>query len=271
MLLCSRRSLLLAAAALLTAPLVAGDPAGGARSTKKVLMIGNSYTNGGWTAIQGFANADPAVTLQLEVAANGGWTTERHYDSRLQKSYDGGAKSLEDKLRQEPWDFVVIQEQSTRPSQAWIAPGVERTGFQYGMLHLDAYVRQEAPTATVMYFQTWPRDWGSSYLRIYFHSDPVEMQQATNGAYFRAAQATGSEIVPVGSAWAYSMVQRGGLQLHAGDGSHAGPAGKYLTGAIFYSFFFDKSPLASSFSAGLPAADEQWMLWLADQTWQRFG
>ena len=251
------------------APAAAPTTAGSATAQHlNVLMIGNSYTNNSWSHFVDFAAADANTTLTLELATRGGWTTLDHYQNRQNTVYQGGSQSLLDLLNQEAWDYVVIQEQSTRPSQAYLGHIIERNQFERGMLNLDVVIKREAPTAEVVYFQTWPRNYNNSYLTTYFNNEPREMHRATSTAYARAATATGADIVHVGTAWNYSMYNNPGLTLHSGDGSHAGNAGGYLAGAMFFAYLYDQSPVGSSYTAGLSQADSDWLQSLADGAWQ---
>jgi hypothetical protein len=233
-----------------------------------VLMIGNSYTAGTWRHFSDFATADPNTTLTLQLATRGGWTTLDHYQNRQSMAYQSGSYSLLDLLAQETWDYVVIQEQSTRPSQAYLGHTIERNQFERGMLNLDTVIKREAPLAEVIYFQTWPRNYGNSYLTSYFSNEPKLMHKATATAYAEAALATGADTVHVGTAWNYSMYQNAGLTLHSGDGSHAGAAGGYLAGAMFYAYLYDQTPVGNTYSGGLPQADVDWLQALAEGAWQ---
>jgi len=233
-----------------------------------VLMIGNSYTAGTWRHFSDFAAADPNTSLTLQLATRGGWTALDHYQNRKSAVYQSGSYSLLDLLALETWDYVVIQEQSTRPSQAYLGHTIERNQFERGMLNLDTVIKREAPSAEVIYFQTWPRNYGNSYLTTYFSNEPKLMHKATATAYAQAALATGADTVHVGSAWNYSMYQNASLSLHSGDGSHAGAAGGYLAGAMFFAYLYDLTPVGNSYSGGLSPADVSWLQSLAEGAWQ---
>lgn len=233
-----------------------------------VLMIGNSYTAGTWRSFSDFVAADANTTLTLQLATRGGWTVLDHYQNRQSAVYQSNSYSLLDLLNQEAWDYVVIQEQSTRPSQAYLGNSNERNQFERGMRNIDTVITREAPTAQILYFQTWPRQWGNSYLTAYFNNEPREMHRATSTAYAQAANANGADIVHVGSAWNYSMYHNTALSLHSGDGSHAGAAGAYLTGAMFFAYLYDLSPVGSSYQGGLAQTDSDWLQALAEGAWQ---
>ena len=234
----------------------------------KVLMIGNSYTSQTNDMFQQFVRSDPNASMTLSLATQASWGTADHYASRHLMVYDGQTRSLIDKLRQEDWDVVIVQEISTLPSEAFLDIPGTRTLLQSGWADLSALIQAEAPNALIRPYQTWPRAWGNSYLQAFFQDDPVQMHLATMRAYDLLASAIGGEIIPVGSAFTWSMVQAPALSLHSGDGAHPSPHRRYLAGATLYAFVFDRSPHQSGYSAGGDPAAEAWLLQVADQIWQ---
>lgn len=234
----------------------------------KVLMIGNSYTVQTKEMFQQFVRNDPSVSMTLSLATQGGWSTTDHYASRLFTVYDGQTQSLIDKLRQEDWDVVIVQEVSTLPSEAFLDIPGTRTLLQGGWSDLTALIQAEAPNALIRPYQTWPRAWGNTYLQAFFQDDPVQMHLATMRVYDLIASVLGGEVIPVGSSFAWSMVQAPAISLHSGDGSHPSTEGRYLAGATLYAFTFDRSPYQSGYSAGGDPATEAWLLQVADHIWQ---
>lgn len=234
----------------------------------KVLMIGNSYTSQTYAMFQEFVRNDPNTRMTLSLATQAGWATVDHYASRMLTVYDGQTLSLIDKLRQEDWDVVIVQEQSTLPSEAYLDMPSARSRLQGGWNDLTALIQSEAPNALIRPYQTWPRDWNASYLQAYFQNDPVQMHLATSRVYDFIASVIGGEVNPVGAAFTWSMVQDSSVTLHNGDGSHPSPEGRYLGGATLYAFTFDRSPYQSGYSAGGDPATEAWLLQVADHIWQ---
>lgn len=234
----------------------------------KVLMIGNSYSAQTRAMFQGFVAGDASITMTFAAATHGGWTTWDHYANRLLPSYDQNTLSLIDKLRQEDWDVVLVQEQSTLPSEAFLDLPGTRTHLQSGWTDLSALIALEAPGALIRPYQTWPRAEGHAYLQLYFQDDPLQMHLATSRVYARIAAAIGGDVIPVGSAFTYSMRQEPTIALHSGDGSHPSDAGKFLTDAMLYAYVFDRSPYQSSFSPGCDPGTEAWLLQVADRIWR---
>ncbi|MCP4092310.1 MAG: hypothetical protein GY747_02585 [Planctomycetes bacterium] len=236
--------------------------------TQKVLMIGNSYSSQTRASFLTFAAGDRNATLTFAAATHGGWTTVDHYNQRNNAVYDNNSMSLVDKLQQEDWDIVLVQEQSTLPSEAYLDLGSTRTMLTSGWTNLSALIAAEAPNALIRPYETWPRNWGNSYLTTYFNNEPLEMHRATSRVYARIAAAIGGEVIPVGSAFTYSMYHNNTVALHGGDGSHPSAYGQFLAGAMLYAYVFDRSPYESSFSPGGDPASEAWLLSVADLVWQ---
>ncbi|MGB0952205.1 MAG: DUF4886 domain-containing protein [Planctomycetota bacterium] len=233
----------------------------------KVLMIGNSYSAQTRAMFQGFVLGDSSITMTFATATHGGWTTLDHYANRLLPKYDNNTFSLIDKLRQEDWDVILVQEQSTLPSEAFLDLPGARTRLQSGWLDLSALIQLEAPNALIRPYQTWPRAEGHAYLQTYFQNEPLQMHLATSRVYALISNAIGGDLIPVGSAFTYSIQQEPTIALHSADGSHPSDAGKFLAGAVLYAYVFDRSPYQSTFSPGGDPGTEAWLLQVADRIW----
>lgn len=186
----------------------------------RVLFIGNSYTstNDLPRMIEQLARVGKQPELVHASLMPGGTTFEQHWQA-------GEAQKL---IASQPWDFVVLQEQSTVPlSQP------ERTVEYARRLH--ALIK---PTGakTVLYL-TWAR------------KAKPESQAQLNKAYQRAAHETGALLAPVGKAWAAALKDDPTLVLHQPDGSHPTPIGTYLAACVFYTTLYQQSPI------GLPPID----------------
>jgi hypothetical protein len=183
-------------------------------SPLRVLFVGNSYT---------YVNDLPRILQTLAVEAReprlpevqaitpGGQTLAGHW---------AGGKAV-DAIRKGGWDYVVLQEQSTRPIKA------PDSMLVYGRRFIDEVKRAGARP---LLFLTWARD-----------SQP-ETQGALTAAYQRLAVETGAEVVPVGTAWQHVRAERPGLRLFLADGSHPSPLGSYLAAAVFYGVLYGRTP-----------------------------
>ncbi len=184
----------------------------------KVLFLGNSYTYGNDLPGMIAAMADAAGGRKIETdrITPGGCTFQRHVE---------GKKALA-KIREKPWDAVVLQEQSMMPC---VDP--KRMHKYARLLHAEIDKRG----ARTVFFLTWARQ------------HKPEMQNGLNKAYFTIAKELGAEVAPVGMAWKNAFAADPKLVLHRNDKSHPNPAGTYLAACVFYATLLDKNPV------GLPA------------------
>ena len=110
---------------------------------KKVLFLGNSYTS---------VNNLPEMTRVLALSASdtliydsntpGGHTLEGHF----------GNVTSTGKIAQGTWDFVVLQEQSQRPS--FPDEQVEVEVFPFAR-KLDSLINISNPCTETMFYMTW--------------------------------------------------------------------------------------------------------------------
>jgi len=190
----------------------------------RVLFIGNSYTyfNNLAITIADFAMARREVRVLVPtVVLVGGSTLEAHLAR-------GDALREIAKGR---WDYVVLQEQSTRPL---VAPAA---------LWRDAQAFAEAARkvgATVLLYETWARE-----------ATP-QLQDSLSRMYHRAAELAGAKVAHVGEAWAaFRATETVAAPAHSvlfiADGSHPTAAGTYLAACVFYASLYGRTP------EGLPA------------------
>lgn len=202
--------------------------------TTWVLFVGNSLT---------FVNDLPGVLAQLarsgglevevDMSAQGGWTCADHATS---------AVTL-DKIEQQDWDFVILQEQSTLPALAdrreeQMVPAVRL---------LDEKIR--AGGANTILFMTWGRRDGQPGAGF---QDFGEMQAHLQAGYMEVADELDAWVAPVGVAWQHALAQEPQLSLWQGDGLHPAQEGTYLSACVFYAILFQQSPEGLSYRGGLP-------------------
>jgi hypothetical protein len=210
----------------------------------RVLFVGNSfvYVNDlpGTFAKIAAAQGDHAV---VESYAPGGANFEGHLrDPRVRRA-----------IESKTWDFVVLQEQSQRPSfdepqvaQEVIAPGLE----------LDKLVRASHEGTRTAFYETWGRKDGdaSNCKNTPNVCTYAGMQLRITQTYAELARKTGAALAPVGRAWAMVRRAHPDLELYGGDGIHPSERGTYLAACVFYATLFGKSP-AGAPKLGLSADD----------------
>ena len=211
------------------------------RTNLRVLFIGNSHTfvndvPGLVTALA--ARIGCKVTAKSVVA--GGQTLEGHWNGPE-------ARSLIDS---EWWDFVVLQEQSTRPV-------VDPEGYRRFATQFCDLARRDA---VPLLYLCWARE------------DAAATQDAlTERAIDVTKAAKDVEVCPVGEAWRKVRNERPQIALFT-DGNHASEAGSYLTACVFHAVLHRANP------AGLPpevttaggtrvAVDEATAAFLQETAW----
>jgi hypothetical protein len=208
----------------------------------KVLFVGNSFT---------FANDMPRQLADL-VAPDGtcgpieftqitppGETLQGHWNT----------PSTITTLRNRTWDYVVLQEQSTRSFEN------PELFFQYARLW--GQVIRDIGTEP-LFFVTWAR------------RDQPEKQAAITAAYTAAAGEMQARLAPVGPAWQVALRAMPSLLLHEADGSHPTPSGSYLTACVLFATLLSKSPEGSSNNYGLADAETRFLQNIAAQTVKEF-
>jgi hypothetical protein len=207
----------------------------------RVLFIGNSYT---------YVNDLPTTFAKLArsgghkvatgMAASGGWTLVKHVQS----------KDTLDKLNSQPWDFIVLQEQSEIPAFEFT-----RTNDMYPAAR-ELVSRVREANATPVFYLTFGHRDGMPDQQL---PDYAAMQAELDAGYGRIAQELGVLIAPAGDAWYAALQADPQLDLWQNDGSHPNPQGTYLTACVFYATIFNESPEGLSYSAGLPKETAQAM------------
>ena len=186
-----------------------------------------------------------ALEVALEVA--GGATLAQHLA--------GGR--VQQRLGQQRWDYVVLQEQQQRPT--WPALQLERD-FYAPARTLDVLIR--TASAKTVLFMTAGRLDGDPKV---FPGDTYEnMQERSRDSHTRLASELDAKLAPVGIAWRWAYQQRPDLPLWAADRYHPSLHGSYLAACVFYTLLYEHSARGNPYTAGLPAADAQFLQKAAD-------
>jgi hypothetical protein len=214
---------------LVCAPLASAEPPAPEPSPSarplRVLFIGNSYTynNNLPALVEGLAaSATPPVRLKTRAVTQPGVRLQQHWER-------GEALAA---LRQSPWDYVVLQEQSTLG--LLLIEG--RHEVNDPELAFHPYARRFAEEARKvgaqpLFLLTWAR------------RDTPESQSRLTQAYMSVARELGAPIIPAGLAWARAREEDPSAVLYHRDGSHPSAAGSYLTASTLYTTLTGRSPM----------------------------
>ena len=205
--------------------------------TKKVLFIGNSYTevNNLPGMVQRVAES---VGDRIDYQSNtpGGCTFQQHCGNQSMTLIQQGG-----------WDVVVLQEQSQLPS--FPQSQVEQECFPNAEQLINA-VYTANPDGEAMLYMTWGRENGD---RDNAQNFPVlgtyeGMDSMLYERYLYMARTYDASVCPVGRVWRYLRTNNRDIQLYNPDGSHPSVAGTYAAACAFYTMIFHKSPLLISYS-----------------------
>ena len=203
---------------------------------KKVLFIGNSFTyfNAMPAMVQAMADA-AGLKADIRMIAYGGYFLRQHTDPS-DKHY---GEALE--LLKEPWDVVVLQEQSKTPA---VAPEI----FAEGVTALMPAIR--ACGAKPLFYMTWPYRIGSVKLKD-SGMEYGEMQVKLDTGYRRQMQQHGAEGVAVGDAFVRLQERLPYFNPYREDCYHPNAAGSYVAACLFFEALFGQEAPAPE--AYLPA------------------
>ena len=170
-----------------------------------VLFIGNSFTSRNQLpqiVAALVARGEPSHTLRSATIYAGGASLRRHWNAGLAQRT----------LASQPWDYVVLQEQSTLPLKS--------------PQRYHENVRLFAPAiaahgARPLLYMTWSR------------SHVPDAQRELTAAVEAIAQELNADVVPVGIAWHALRARHPDIALYDADGSHPTPTGSYLAACVF--------------------------------------
>jgi hypothetical protein len=227
-----------------------------ARFKKKVLFLGNSYSNMyNLPQIIKEIALSKTDTLITEQNLMGGYTFQSHYNDA--QTYV--------KLFSDTWDFVVIQGQSQEPA---LSPNqVMSNSYPYAKRLADS-ARKANPCTEVLFFMTWGRKNGDAFNCGSY--PPVctfnGMQARLRESYLMFADSFNASCAPVGVAWQRFRNTYPLVELYQNDDSHPVEEGAYLTACTLYSSIFKKHVSGATYYFTLDQALAQNMQQVAGNT-----
>ena len=215
------------------------------QNSSKILFIGNSYiyVNNLPSILQNLANA-VNDTIVFSTSTPGGAQLVQHVSNNNTLQL----------IRQGDWDYVIIQEQSQKPS---FSPGQVATDVLPYARQLNDSIVLHNPCAETVFFMTWGRQNGDQNNCTFY--PPVctyqGMQQRLRESYLLMADQNNAICAPVGAVWHFVRDSFPGINLYSSDGSHPSFAGSYLAACTFYSTIFRKSPVGLNYYGSLSVSD----------------
>ena len=223
-------------------------PAPAVPDPTRVLFVGNSLT---------FVNDLPKVfaelawtaghSVEVEMSAQGGQTLANHATS----------PSTLEKITDQSWNFVVLQEQSKIPAIA----ALRSEQMVPAVRLLDGKITENG--AGTVLFLTWA---GRDGLPGAGYEDYAAMQAGIEAGYLEVAGEIGALVAPAGVAWQRALEGDPRLELWQRDGIHPSPEGTYLAACVFYATLLGQSPEGASYLAGLPEETARFLQSVAAET-----
>ena len=231
-----------------TAATTAGkDPTGSGPLDKsrsyRILFIGNSYTHYNSMPTALFAKIAKAAgyDVTVETVMKGSYTLEAFADPS-----DAYGKQVHAKLKSDTkYDFVIIQEQSSRP--------VSDTALFYdGARALDQLIR--ANGAQTVLYSTWGHKTGHSLLStMNWTNESMTWELAAK--YAAIGEELDATVAHVGLAFYDVFAVEKSLEVYNEDKKHPSFAGSYLAALTLFSKIFGVTPVGNSFRSTLTEAD----------------
>jgi hypothetical protein len=224
------KTLVLALAAIVVA--VAGYAAISANRdsrTARILFIGNSLT---------YSNDLPAMLAAIAHSRGDTVIFDEHTPGGTRLRQHVANENVYLKIRQQGWDFVVLQEHSVLQT---LTPEQVESDVLPHARHLAAESRKANPDAQLIFYMTMAHrigDPGNPHLAP--SSLTYEASQLrVNRRYLRMARDNRALIAPVGEAWRIVRKERPDIALYS-DIVHPSPNGTYLGACVFYATLFRK-------------------------------
>jgi PKD repeat protein len=212
-----------------------------AQTTRRVLFLGNSYTQvNDLPQLVHDAALSAGDTLLFDSYTPGGYTLEAH-------SLDPVSQG---KIAAGGWNYVVLQGQSQEPI-------FQTSVFNQGAYVLVDSIDQYNPCAVPLLYITWGRKNGdasncASFPEVCTYAG---MDSTLRNKYLNLANQLNCEVSPVSVVWKYVRQNFPGIELYNADESHPSMAGSYAAACCFYATIFKKDPTLITFNSTLSPAD----------------
>ena len=217
----------------------------GQTQTKKVLFLGNSYTQ---------YNNLPQLTADIAQSTNDVLVFDSNTPGGHRLSDHASNPNSLNKIAQGNWDFVVLQEQSQLPS--FPINQVNSQVFPYAQ-NLNNLIVTQNPCAETVFYMTWGRQNGDSQNCAVFPSVCTYegMDDLLRERYMTMTVNNQAIVSPVGAVWRYLRTHSPALNLYVSDGSHPSLLGSYVAACTFYTTLYRKDPTLITFNSTLAEAD----------------
>lgn len=211
------------------------------QTTKKVLFIGNSYTD---------ANNLPLLVKNMANSTGDALI----YDSNTPGGYrfinHASDQTTLAKINSDNWDYVALQAQSQETS---LSEAQMQTEVYPYAESLSNAIRANNACSQPLFYMTWGRENGDatnctfmSWVCTY-----EEMDDIIRATYLFMSESNEAELAPAGAVWRYLRENHPSINLYSGDGSHPSLSGSYAVACAFYAMIYKKDPTAITWNSTL--------------------
>jgi hypothetical protein len=194
-----------------------------------ILFIGNSYTQAAGSKAAAHGGV-PKLVEEIAAAKGKQVTSGMLAVGGKDWTYFLSLPATDPKLASMPWNWVVLQDHSDKPSK-------NPTGFQQEGDAIADRIAKDAPTAGLVLYETWARP------AVFFKGDASkaeQMEQQDHAAYSALQTELAAKnpqrqvlLAPVGDAF-WALEGKGTMNLHFKDNHHANDNGYYLAALVIY-------------------------------------
>lgn len=212
-----------------------------AQTTKKVLFLGNSYSQ---------YNNLPSLVAQSATSTNdvlihdsnliGGYSLEQHTSNQTSLT----------KINGNQWDYVVLQDQSQKP--AFPIGYVNTYVFPYA-IQLTNLIKQNYACSIPLFYTTWGKKNGDPQVCQNGLCTYEVMDDLLQQRYRMMADTNKGVISPVSQVWRYIRENHPTIELYVSDNSHPSLAGSMAAAYTFYTVIYRKDPTLVTFNSSLDA------------------
>jgi len=203
-------------------------------TTVRILFIGNSLTS---------ANNLPAMVADIAHSHGVNVIYDSHVPGGARLFHHATNNNVLRKMREQSWDFVVLQEQSQFPGFG--TTQLSTDVFPYATRLVEESKNANPDTSLVFYMTMAHRNGDPGNRHVSSELLTYEgMQSRINRSYLTMAQDNRALVAPVGEAWRIVREEQPDIALYA-DNSHPNPTGTYLAACVFYATLF-QSPCTAA-------------------------
>jgi len=195
--------------------------------TFRVLFIGNSLTA---------ANNLPAMVAAIAKSHGGKLIYDAHTPGGASLSRHAASRDVLEKLHQQDWDFVILQEQSQLPG--FSTRQLSKAVFPHAARLVEESRKANGHASVIFYMAMAHRNGDPANKKVSSELLTFEgAQRRINKTYLKLAQQNQTLVAPVGVAWLAIRKKYPEIALYADD-VHPNPTGSYLAACVFYATIF---------------------------------